>query len=243
MIRTLLVFAFLGCAVFFFLPWLLLWTLLTKSADTMYALSMKAVGFAMRIAKVRIRVAGSQNIPTVACVFVANHASNLDPLVLFPVIPRRVSVLIKKELLRIPVLSTGMRMARFVFVDRADRRSATASLEEAIRLLREGLSFAVFAEGTRSPDGRLRPFKRGALLMAIHAEAPIVPVSIGGTQHLMSKGTRAIRPGEVTVCFSPAIPVAQLSADARADLLTRVESAVAAGLPADQQPPGESSAP
>jgi 1-acyl-sn-glycerol-3-phosphate acyltransferase len=236
MIRTLLAFAFLSVAIVLFLPFLILWSRIVGSPDTMYWFAMKAVASAMRVAKVRIRVEGLEHIPPVACVFASNHASNIDPLVVFPVIPRRVSVLLKKEIGRVPILSTGMRMTQFVFVDRSDRRSAGASLKQAIVFLREGLSFAVYAEGTRSPDGRLRPFKRGAFLMALQAGAPVVPVSLGGTQRLMPKGHWIIQPGEVTVRFGSPIYPRQFTAARPGDLISRAESAVAAGLPPDQQP-------
>ena len=237
MIRTVLAYAFLGLAMFFLLPLLILWTLITKNADAEFFPSMRAIALSLRIAKIHVRVEGRENIPPVACVFVSNHASNLDPLVLFPVVGRRISVLIKKELMRIPILATGMRLANFVAVDRADRKAAAASLERCLCLLRDGLSFVIFAEGTRSPDGRLLPFKRGALLLAIQAGAPIVPVAIGGTHRLMRKGHWAIQPGEVTVRFGAPIDPSQFATRRGGrDLLGTIESAVAAALPPDQQP-------
>jgi 1-acyl-sn-glycerol-3-phosphate acyltransferase len=236
MIRTLVVFIFLGIGVVFVLPWFVLWSVLTGNPDAMYGFAMHALAIALKIARVRVRVEGAENIPPGVCVFASNHASNLDPMVYFPAIPRRISVLIKKELLKIPILAAGMRAAKFVPVDRADREAAAASVDEAVRDMREGLSFAVFAEGTRSPDGRMRPFKKGAVLMAIQAGVPIVPVAIAGTQHLMRKGSRIINPGEVTVRFAPPIDASQFSLDRRGELLAQLESAVAANLPADQQP-------
>jgi 1-acyl-sn-glycerol-3-phosphate acyltransferase len=102
--------------------------------------------------------------------------------------------------------------------------------------LKEGLSFAVYPEGTRSSDGRLRPFKKGTFVMAIQAGVPVVPVSISGAQHLMRKGEWTMRPGEVVVRFGRAVNGAQYTMERRAELLARVEAIVAAGLPDDQQP-------
>jgi 1-acyl-sn-glycerol-3-phosphate acyltransferase len=236
MIRTALIYAFLAASIIFILPWYILWSALTRNPETMYSLSMQALRMCMRIAKVRVHIEGADNIPSTVCVFAANHASNLDPFVFFPAIPRRISVLIKKELLEIPILSTGMKAIKFVGVNRGDREAAAASVDEAVRNLREGLSFAVFAEGTRSPDGRLRPFKKGVVLMAIQAGVPIVPVAIAGTQNLMRKGSRIISPGEVTVHFAPPVDVAQFSIDQRNDLLAQLEATIAANLPPDQRP-------
>jgi len=236
MIRTLFVYAFLGLGIVLVLPWVVLWTVITGNPDPMYYMSMNACAFALRLIGIRVHVEGTENIPPGVCVFASNHASNLDPLVYFPAIPRRISVLIKKELLSIPILSAGMRAAKFVAVDRGDREAAAASVDQAVRYLHEGLSFAVFAEGTRSPDGRMRPFKKGAVLMAIQAGVPLVPVSIAGTQHLMRKGGSKINAGDVTVRFDPPIDASRFSGERRSELLAQLESAVAAGLPPDQRP-------
>lgn len=236
MIRTLLVYAFLGLALVFILPWFVLWSVITRNPDAMYSLSIHAMSISMRIAGIRVEASGFENIPSGVCIFAANHASNLDPMVFFPAIPRRISVLIKKELLRIPILSAGMRVAKFVAVDRRDPEAAAASVDRAVRYLQEGLSFAVFPEGTRSPDGRLRPFKKGAVLMGIQAGVPIVPVAIGGTQNLMRKGSRRINAGKITVHFGAPVEASQFSIDRRNDLLAQLEADVAAALPPDQRP-------
>jgi 1-acyl-sn-glycerol-3-phosphate acyltransferase len=236
MIRTIALVAYFILALVLVMPWLILWSFLTGSPDLMYSTAMKAVRLGNRIVGMRVRVEGLENIPAGVCVFAANHISNVDPLAFVPAIPRRVSLLAKNELFRVPLLSAAMRLAKFVPVARRDPEAAAASVDTAVARLKEGLSFAVYPEGTRSPDGRLRPFKKGAFVMAIQAGVPIVPVSIAGAQHLMRKGDRAIHPGEVVVRFGPAVETSQYTMDQRAELLARVESLVAAGLPPDQQP-------
>jgi 1-acyl-sn-glycerol-3-phosphate acyltransferase len=236
MIRTLFVYVFLGLGVLVVLPWFVLWTILTRNPDPMYLLAMRAGAFALRTIGVRVHVEGLRNIPPGVSVFASNHASNLDPLVFFPVIPRRISVLIKKELLKIPILAAGMKAAKFVAVDRADPDAAAASVDQAVRYLKEGLSFAVFPEGTRSRDGRMRRFKKGAVLMAIQAGVPLVPVSLVGTQNLMRKGSMKIHAGDVSVRFGRAIDGSQFSMERRNELLAQLEAQVAAGLPPEQQP-------
>lgn len=236
MIRTLFVGLFFGLAIILALPWLMLWTAIAGTPDLMYGAAMKAVRFAAWVAGIRVRIEGAENIPSQTCVFVANHASNIDPLALIPRIPRRVGVLIKQEVFRIPILGAGLRRAQFIPVDRGGRESAGATVSVVTQNLREGLSYAIFAEGTRSPDGRLRPFRKGAFTMAIDAGVFIVPVSIAGTHNLMKKGNWAIRPGDVTLRFGPAVNAAQYPTDRRAELIARVESLVASGLPPEQQP-------
>jgi 1-acyl-sn-glycerol-3-phosphate acyltransferase len=236
MIRTLLLASFFSFAVILVLPWLVLWTILTRSPDFMYETAMKAVRFGNRLAGIRVRAVGLENIPARPCVFIANHTSNLDPLVFIPAIPRRVGILVKRELFRIPIFSTAMMRAQFTPVDRGDRESSGKSVSAAARILKEGLSYAIFAEGTRSADGRLRPFKKGGFTMAIEAGAPIVPVSIAGTQRLLPKGSWTIRPGEATVAFGPAVNASEYTLENRAELIQRIESLVAAALPPEQKP-------
>jgi 1-acyl-sn-glycerol-3-phosphate acyltransferase len=236
MIRTIVFSLFLAFALLLVMPFFIVWTLISGTADLMYEVAMKTVRASLRIAKIKVRVEGLENIPSGVCIFAANHTSNVDPLAFVPAIPRRVSVLLKSELFRIPILSKAMRLAKFVPVDRADKESAVASVEVAVRVLKEGLSFAVYPEGTRSPDGRLKPFKKGAFAIAIQAGVPIVPVSISGAQHLMRKGDWTIRPGEIVVRFGPPVDALQYTMERRMELLARVEELVAVNLPEDQQP-------
>ncbi len=234
-IRTIAVLLYLALALVFVMPWFILWGVITNSPGPMYRAAMRAIRFGNRLAGIRVRVEGLENIPAGVCIFAANHASTVDPCVLFPEIPRRVSALVKKELFRFPIFSAGLRLAQFVSVDRSDKEAAAASVNTAAALLKTGLSFAIFPEGTRSPDGRLRPFKKGAFIMAIEAGVPIVPVSLAGTHSVMPRGEWIIRPGNVSVHFGPPINAAEYSLDRRAELLARVQSLISSDLPPDQQ--------
>jgi 1-acyl-sn-glycerol-3-phosphate acyltransferase len=235
-IRTSAAILFMAFAIVVALPFLILWTAVTGNASRMYALSMTSVRIIARIVGIRVRVDGIENIPPGVCIFASNHVSNVDPIALFPAVPRRLSVIAKKELFRIPILSFGMRQAGFVPLDRSNRKASAASVDAAIRELKSGLSFAVFPEGTRSLDGRLGPFKKGTFLMAIQAGVPVVPVSLIGTQHLLRKGHWSVQPGDVTVRFGAPVDAALYKIDQRSALLARVEALVADGLPPDQRP-------
>jgi 1-acyl-sn-glycerol-3-phosphate acyltransferase len=236
MIRTILAVLYLTLGIFLVMPWLILWSLATRSVDFMYGVAMKFVRAAVRIAGVRVRVEGAVNIPSGVCIFAANHVSNMDPLAFVPAIPRRVAILAKKEVFRIPILGTAMRMAKLVPVDRENKEAAAGTVDTAVKYLAEGLSFAVYPEGTRSQDGRLLPFKKGAFLIAIRAGVPVVPVSIVGAQDLLRKGEWSVRPGEVIVRFGQAVDVSAYTVEQRADLMARVEKLVAEGLPDNQKP-------
>ena len=226
----------LALAILLFLPPFMLWSVIRGKPDLMYELAMHIVRFETRFLGVRVCVEGLENVPRGPCVFVANHTSTIDPLALIPAIPRRVGIVVKQELFRIPIFGTGMRIAQFVPVDRGDKESTTTVVPLAEQRLRAGLSFMFFSEGTRSLDGRLRSFKRGAFTLAINAKAPVVPVSIVGAHLLMRKGHNIVHPGEVIVRFGPPVDASPYTLDQRSDLIARVESLVAAGLPPDQQP-------
>jgi len=234
-IRTIFVLLYLSLALVFVMPWFILWGVLMNSPDPMYRAAVRAIRIGNRIVGIRVHIEGLENIPAGVCIFAANHASAVDPCVLLPVLPRRVSFIVKKELFRVPIFSAGMRLAQFISVDRADREAAAASVNAAAARLKRGRSFAIFPEGTRSPDGYLRPFKKGAFVMAIDAGVPVVPVSIAGTYSIMPRGEWVIRAGNVTVRFGAPVNAAEYSLDRRADLLARVQALVATALPHDQR--------
>jgi 1-acyl-sn-glycerol-3-phosphate acyltransferase len=194
------------------------------------------VPLGVRAAGIRVHLTGQENIPpNTACIFLSNHVSNLDPPVLFPLIPGQASVMLKRELMRIPLLGTAMRLARFVPVDRGNRREAAqASVAAAAAVIRSGLHFIIFAEGTRSKDGRLAPFKSGPFYLAMETGAPIIPIAISGTQDMMRKGSAKIYPGTARVqMLSPIYPSGFATRD---ELMRTVRTAIANALPEDMKP-------
>jgi len=232
-IRTILAGVFTGLGVLFGLPWFVLWTILTGRPDLMYRVSMKFCRMAYLLAGVRVQIEGLDHIPSKPCIFAANHASNLDPLILLPSIPRRAAIFAKRSLFRIPIFATGMRLAGFIPVDRGGK-DAARGIARAEQHLREGTSVAIFPEGTRSADGRLHPLKKGAFAIAMKAEVPVVPVSIAGTQKLLRRGEWIVRPGSAKIRFGR--PVDASHTKSREGLLSEIEALIAAGLPLDQQP-------
>jgi 1-acyl-sn-glycerol-3-phosphate acyltransferase len=236
MLRTIIVVVYIALAIFLVLPFLILYTAIIHNPDPMYQTAMKALRLALRMAGIHVHVEGVENIPTRTCIFVSNHMSNVDPPALVPYIPRRVAILAKKEVFRIPVLATALRQAHMLPVDRGNREETTVVVEKAVESLREGTSFLVFAEGSRSRDGHLKPFKSGTFIMAIEAGVMVVPVSLAGTQNLMRKGEWFIRPGEMRVKFGPAVDASGYKLEQRDALRNRVFALVAAGLPEEQRP-------
>jgi 1-acyl-sn-glycerol-3-phosphate acyltransferase len=238
MIRTLFAGIYLFFLVVLVAPVFILHAYLTGSADRMYRVGVGGLRLLLRMAGARVRVVGVENIPPGVCVFVANHTSNVDPPAVVAAIPRRVGLLAKKEVFRIPIVKSVLLLANIVPVDRKDRDAAAASVDKAVENLKSGVSYLVYPEGTRSRDGRLLPFKKGSFVMAIEAAVPIVPISVVGAHKIMRKGKWAIHPGEILVKFGRPIDASAYAIERRADLLAVVHAAVAAGLPPDQQPAG-----
>jgi 1-acyl-sn-glycerol-3-phosphate acyltransferase len=212
------------------------YTLLVGDISLLYRVAMWITNAGVRAAGIKIEITGFENIPAGrSCIFMSNHVSNLDPPVVLPLLPGRSSVLLKQELMSIPILGRAMRMAKFVPVARGSRRDAAqASVEAAADALRSGLHILVYPEGTRSLDGRLSTFKKGPFFLAEETQAPIVPVALSGTQSMMRKGSSAIRPGVARIQVLPAIDPSQY--ETREELMAAVRSAIAEALPPEMKP-------
>ena len=170
MIRTIIFSVFLSLYILIVGPPLLIYTLLTRDPDPIYRAGIGGVMFFVRAVGVRVRVKGTERIPPGVCLFVANHTSTLDAPAVVGAIPRRIAILLKESLFRWPIVGQAFRLAHFVPVERTGREAAIASLEKATADLRAEQSFLIYPEGTRSPDGRLQNFKKGAVVMAINEE-------------------------------------------------------------------------
>ncbi len=164
----------------------------------------------------------------------SNHVSNLDPPVLLPCLPGRSSVLLKKQLVRIPILGTAMRMAKFVPVERGQKvEAAKASIAAAGDALRSGLNILVFPEGTRAKDGRLQAFKKGPFFLAEETKAPIIPIAISGTESMMRKGSFAVMPGVARIEFLKVMEPTDYAT--REELMIAVRAAIDAALPVEMK--------
>ncbi len=193
----------------------------------LYTLGHGGVGLALGLAGIRYKVIGRENIPTDrAVVFCANHQSNVDPPVLFQALHRRLHILYKAELRKIPILGKVFEVGGFVAVHREHRDAAFASIEKAVASIRQGNTFLIFPEGTRSATDALLPFKKGGLVMALRAQAPVVPVAIMGGREAMQKGSAWVRPVNVTVRIGVPIATAGMSSDDRDGLITVVRAKI-----------------
>ena len=236
MLRTLFIGVFLSLYIIVAGIPLLLYTVISKNPDALYWAGVRGVMFFVRAVGVRVRIAGTERIPSATCLFVANHTSTADAPAVVGAIPRRIAILLKKSLFAYPIVGQAFHLAHFVPVDRSKQESAIASLEKAIEAMRAGQSFLIYPEGTRSPVGRLQEFKKGAVVMAIKAGVPIVPIACSGAHRIMRKRSLEIHPGEILVEFLAPIDASQYTFEEREKLNAAVHDALAAGLPPDQRP-------
>lgn len=182
----------------------------------------------LRVGRIRVRVSGQELVPTEGpVIYMGNHQGNFDIHALSVAIPRLFSWVAKEELFRVPLFGGAMRRAGYIPLDRSDGRKALKSMRFAAERIAAGASVVIFPEGTRSPDGLLLPFKRGAFLLAAKAGVPIVPFIIKGSRERNPPGRLELYPGTVSVCFAAPIPTQGVS---ERELLERVRGVVAAGL-------------
>lgn len=230
MIRTVLMLLFwallLPIAAIFCFPW----TIFTGDIRFLYAVGMGGAFTGVRIAGVKVRAVGLEKLdPARTYIFMSNHASNIDPPLLLPLIPRRTSVMAKKELFSYPILGKVMTLGALVPVDRGNRDAGISAVRAAADVIRQGVNMTIFIEGKRSFDGKLLPFKKGPFYLAAETQVPVVPVSIAGTHAIMPKTRFAIRPGVVTVTFHDPIEPEQFGS--RDLLMARVREEINRGLP------------
>jgi 1-acyl-sn-glycerol-3-phosphate acyltransferase len=238
MLRTLFIGVFLSLYIIAAGIPLLIYTVISENPDALYWAGVRGVMFFVRAVGVRVRIIGTERIPSGTCLFIANHTSTVDAPAVVGAIPQRIAILLKQSLFRYPIVGQAFRLAHFIPVDRSKQESAIASLEKAIEAMRGGQSFLIYPEGTRSPDGRLQEFKKGAVVMAIKAGVPIVPIACSGAQRIMRKRSLEIHAGEILVEFLAPIDASQYTFEEREQLNAVVHDALAAGLPPDQRPSG-----
>jgi 1-acyl-sn-glycerol-3-phosphate acyltransferase len=207
------------------------WSIVTGNVMPLYNATQTIVRIGYRLAGIRVVTEGVERVPAgTACIFMANHVSNLDPPALIPRIPGRTSAFLKRSLMKIPVLGIAFKQGELIAVDRTgNAASAQESVAAAKRLLEKGVHITTFVEGTRSRDGRLLPFKKGPFYLAMQTGAPCIPVSIWGTETMMAKGSMRIRPGTAHIVFHA--PVFPGDYATREELLKAVRAAIASGLP------------
>jgi 1-acyl-sn-glycerol-3-phosphate acyltransferase len=221
----------LPVAALIFMPW----TFISGDISLMYKVFMWGAFKGVRLAGVRAQAVGLEKIdPARNYIFMSNHVSNIDPPIMLPLIPRRTSVMVKKELFKVPLLGKAMLMGSLVPVDRGNRDAGISAVRDARDVVRrQGLNMTIYIEGGRSFDGKLLPFKKGPFYLAEECKVPVVPVTISGTHDAMPKRRFSIKPGNVSVIFHD--PIEPRDFGSRECLMEKVRRAIDSGLPPELQ--------
>ena len=182
----------------------------------------------LRACGARVKVTGLENLdPARTYVFASNHRSYLDTATLFFCAGKKMGLVAKKELLKVPVLGQGLSFVHIIAIDRSNPERAMQSMKKAREVMADGFSFGLFVEGTRGMPGELLPFKKGAFHLAIQMQAPVVPVAVKNTDWMMGKRTGVAYAGEIEMALLPPIETAGLDANDVMELLGKTRLAIA----------------
>ncbi len=185
----------------------------------------------------KFSVFGIENInPGQSYIVTPNHQGNADILALVTSLPVRFHWVIKRELLRIPVFGWALAGTGAIAIDRSNKETAVASLNQAKNKLSNGWSMLIYPEGTRTPDGKLLPFKKGPFMMAVQTGLPILPVTSNGAFKILPKKTLAFRPGLITLTIGEPIITEGLTEDDVPWLMEQTRSAIESNLSNDYDP-------
>ena len=190
------------CSVF-----AMIFALTDRSHNLYFKLSKYFSGGVLWISGIKLEVSGLENFAKdKTYVFVSNHSSQYDIVVLQKIIPNRMAMIFKKELAKIPFFGWQLAMGPYVMIDRENYEKAMKSIEEAKeKMKKQNISIVVFAEGTRSKTGEIQQFKRGAFRLATQVGYPIIPTTIVGSNKIMPKGTYKLKRGTIKVHFDQPI--------------------------------------
>ncbi len=198
---------------------------LAFSLSKIWAWTMLAVSFVRAEIKNRERIR-----PATSYIIISNHQSLYDILALVTTLGIQYRWFIKKEILKVPLFGYGLYASRNIFIDRSNTARAIESINRGIDRLPPGVSIMVFAEGTRSPDGRIHEFKKGGFVTAVRRNIPILPVTVNGSRRILPKGSLVVRPGKIQVVVGEPIDAGNYTQESVDALIDKTRRAVIANF-------------
>jgi len=230
-----------------FLPLVIVLTLLFSTLTVIFATLVNpewaSRTFAARWARtcafitpVRVTVEGAENAkPDQSYIVVSNHQSQYDILLVYGWLKLDLKWVMKKELRKIPGIGLGCEKAGHIFVERQNPKKAAKAISEAMKRLGNGIGVLFFPEGTRSLDGRLLPFKKGAFRLALDQDIPILPVTLVGTRDILPAKSLSLFPGKARMVIHPVIEPGGRALAQMAELMAETRQAINSALPPDLQ--------
>jgi 1-acyl-sn-glycerol-3-phosphate acyltransferase len=211
----------------FFSTCCVIFSLLGAAENSIHKIARTWATILLKISNVQVSVHGTEHISTERpFIFMSNHQSDFDILIILAYLPGQFRWIAKKELFRIPVFGRAMKKAGYIEIDRQNHDRALQNLTEAARKIREGKSVMSFPEGTRSLDGTVKAFKKGMFHLAIEAGVPIIPITIIGAAEIMPKRSLKINPGRITLIIDQPIEVTAYAEASRPELIERVRNVI-----------------
>ncbi|HEV3513157.1 MAG TPA: lysophospholipid acyltransferase family protein [Candidatus Sulfotelmatobacter sp.] len=230
MIRTIIMLLFWALAMPFAAIVGFGWAFLAGDIGPLYRLFNWGAYAGVWLTGVRVDIVGRDQFDhSRTYIFMTNHVSNLDPPIQIPLIPRRTSVMVKKELFKTPILGPAMRLASLLPVDRGNRDAGIEAVNAAKEVIGKGINMTIYVEGKRSFDGKLLAFKKGPFYLAMECGVAVIPMTIAGTHYAMPKKRFSIKPGRVKVIFHP--PIEPQDFGNRDCLMEKVRAVIESGLP------------
>ncbi len=200
---------------------------LDKKGRTFHAVARFWALLILRVCGVKVKVRGLEKVDlSKSYVYVSNHASALDIPAIIQGIPQQIRIVYKKELERIPIFGWGLKWGHYVGIDRRRGADALKSLENAAKKVATGASVLLYAEGTRTQDGKLQPFKRGAFSLAVKAGVPVVPLTVNGSYGIFPRRSFAVRPGTVELVLDAPVAIHDIGKKAELELMQHVGEAI-----------------
>jgi len=195
---------------------------LDRSGRVYHSMARRWAKASLWIFGVHVTVQGLENIDRSRhYIYVSNHASLFDIPALFASVPDDIRIILKKELTRVPIWGWALRFGPYITIDRFNAKDAMESIDHAAEAIRNGASVLIFAEGTRSRDGKLQPFKRGAFALAARSGVPIIPVTINNSFKIMPKGSLKIQPADILLVIDK--PIESAGVEGKGDELRLME--------------------
>jgi 1-acyl-sn-glycerol-3-phosphate acyltransferase len=202
-------------------------SMLSKTGDPAFTISKIWAHIMLRVTCVRPMIRGKEKIiKGKSYIIISNHQSEYDILAIVTTLGIQFRWIIKKELLKVPLFGYALYKSRNIFIDRGHGEAAMKSIREGMERLPEGVSLMFFAEGTRSEDGSIQPFKKGGFVMAMEKGIPILPVTVNGSRKVLPKKTLLFHPGPIEVVISDPIETTGVSKENLQVLMDRTREVI-----------------